>query len=222
VFGIRKAGEIIGTNGNAFYARIEKRHPILDGLTNTNLLPGAEYRLPVAPVNDPVLTVVPGYVAYPPELSYPTQPRTDEPAVVLREKGRSRLAWFPGDIERTMWRTGHTDLSRLLQNTIRWVSGGDAPVTVEGDGLIEAFAWETEAGFAAHILNYTNPNIQRGWIRSFYPIGEQKVKMKLPSDLRVMRVQLLRAGTDVPFRTVEGRIEFTIPRIVDYEITALS
>ena len=32
---------------------------------------------------------------------------TDEPAVVLREKGTSRLAWFAGDVERTYWLTGH-------------------------------------------------------------------------------------------------------------------
>jgi hypothetical protein len=33
-----------------------------------------------------------------------------------------------------MWRSGHTDLARLLQNTIRWVSRGARPVRVEGDG----------------------------------------------------------------------------------------
>ena len=221
VFGIRKAGDVQGTTGNAFYARIEKRHAILDGFTNTNWLPGAEYRLPIAPVDSPVLTVVPGSVAYPPELSYPLQPRTDEPAVVLREKGKSRLAWFPGDIERTMWRSGHTDLSRLLQNSIRWVAGGGAPVAIEGDGVIEAFAWETEAGFAVHILNYTNPNMHRGWIRAFYPIGPQKVTMKLPAGLRVTRVELLKAEADVAFRVAGGAIEFTIPKVLDYEVAAI-
>jgi hypothetical protein len=221
VFGIHRAGEVIGTTGNAFYARIERPHEILNGFTDTNWLPGAEYRLPVAPVADAVLTVVPGYVAYPPELSYPTEPRTDEPAVVLREKGRSRLAWFPGDIERTMWRSGHTDLSRLLQNTIRWVSRGDSPVTVEGEGVIETFAWETEAGFAVHILNYTNPNLHRGWVRNFYPIPAQRVRMKLPAGRRVTRVELLRAETDVPFQVTDGTIEFTVPRVVDYEVAAM-
>jgi len=221
VFGIRKAGDVQGTTGNAFYARIEKRHAILDGFTNTNWLPGAEYRLPIAPVDSPVLTVVPGSVAYPPELSYPAQTRTDEPAVVLREKGKSRLAWFPGDIERTMWRSGHTDLSRLLQNSIRWVAGGGAPVAIEGDGVIEAFAWETEAGFAVHILNYTNPNMHRGWIRAFYPIGPQKVRMKLPAGARVTRVELLKAETDIPFRVTGGAVEFTIPKVLDYEVAAV-
>src|ERR1019366_7620162 len=194
VFGIRKTGDIIGTAGNAYLARIEKQHAILNGFSGTNWIPGAENRIPVAPVDGPLLTVVPGFVAYPPELSYPLQARTNEPAVVVRQKGKSRLIYFPGDIERTMWRSGHTDLARLLQNSIRWVAGANPPVTIQGDGVIEAFAWETQAGFAVHILNYTNPAMHRGWIRNFYPIGDQKVRMSLPQGRRVTRVELLRAG----------------------------
>jgi hypothetical protein len=222
VFGIHKTGDLIGTTGNAYLARIERRHEILDGFANTAWIPGAENRIPVAPVADPVLTVVPGFVAYPPELSYPVRPHTDEPAVVVRTAGRSRLVYFPGDIERTMWRSGHTDLARLLRNSIRWVAGGPAPVTIEGDGVIETFAWETEPGFAVHILNYTNPAMHRGWIREFYPIGPQKVGMTLPVGRRITRVELLRAETSVPFRATGGEVEFTIPRVLDYEIAALS
>jgi hypothetical protein len=221
VFGIRKAGDIVGTTGNAYLARIEKRHPILEGFTNTAWIPGAENRIPVARVDGAVMTVVPGFVAYPPELSYPTEPHTDEPAVVIREKGKSRFVYFPGDIERTMWQSGHTDLARLLKNSIRWVAGGNSPVSVEGEGVIETFAWETQAGFALHILNYTNPAMHRGWIRDFYPIGEQKVRMTLPPGRRVSRVELLRAETSIPFRAGGGTIEFTIPKVVDYEVAAM-
>jgi hypothetical protein len=221
VFGIQRAGAVKGTNGNAYYARIERKHEILHGFTNTNWIPGAEYRVPLKPVDSPVLTVVPGYVAYPPELSYPPEPRTTEPAVVIRERGRSRLVYFPGDVERTMWKSGHTDLARLLQNSIRWVTRGKSPVTIEGDGVIEAFAWETEAGFALHVLNYTNPAMHRGWIRKFYPIGEQKVRMQLPRARRVQKVELLRAGKDIPFRQTAGLMEFTLPSILDYEVAAL-
>ncbi|MDP3000251.1 MAG: beta-galactosidase trimerization domain-containing protein [Bryobacterales bacterium] len=221
VFGIHQARNITGTNGNAYYARIMRPHPILDGFTGTNWIPGAEFRLPVTPVENPVLTVVPGYVAYPPELSYPPIPRTDEPAVVIREKGRSRLVYFPGDVERTSWRSGHTDLSRLLQNSIRWLAGPDAPVTLAGDGVIESFAWETEAGFALHVLNYTNPAMHKGSIRRFYPIGPQKVRMKLPAARKVSRVELLRAEKDLPFRQTNATIEFTIPSVADYEVAAL-
>jgi hypothetical protein len=221
VFGIHKAAEVKGTNGNAFYARIERQHPIVEGFANTHWIPGAENRMPIAAVEDPVLTVVPGFVAYPPELAYPDPARTSEPAAVLREKGGSRLAYFPGDIERTLWRSGHTDLSRLLQNAIRWVAGAGAPVTVEGDGVIETFAWETEAGMAIHILNYTNPNMHRGWVRQYYPIGEQKVRVALPAGKRVTRVELLRAERDVRYRVTGGTLEFTVPRVPDYEVAGI-
>jgi hypothetical protein len=221
VFGIRKSGDVVGTLGNAYLARIEKQHEILSGFAGTNWIPGAENRVPVAPVDGPILTVVPGFVAYPPELSYPAEGRTGEPAVVMRQKGASRLLYFPGDIERTMWKSGHTDLARLLQNSIRWVSGGNAPVTVEGDGVIETFAWETQAGFAVHVLNYTNPAMHRGWLRNFYPIGAQKVKMTLPQGRKVTRVELLRAERQIPFTGGSGTVEFTIPRVVDYEVAAL-
>ena len=221
VFGIRKAGDIVGTNGNAYLARIEKPHAILNGFAGTNWIPGAENRVPVAPVEGPILTVVPGFVAYPPELSYPSPSHTDEPAVVVRETGKSRLVYFPGDIERTMWQSGHTDLARLLQNSIRWVAGANPPVTIDGQGVVETFAWETQAGFAVHVLNYTNPAMHRGWIRNFYPIGAQKVRMTLPPGRRVTRVELLRAGTDIPFRIAGGAIEFSIPRVLDYEVAAM-
>jgi hypothetical protein len=223
VFGIHLAGEMIGRRGNSnpYLARIEKPHPILNGFSDTHWLPGAEFRLPLTPVDNPVLTVVPGYVAYPPEMSYPPTPRTNEPAVVVSERGKSRLVYFPGDIEATMWLSGHTDLSSLLQNAIRWVAGDNPPVTIEGRGLIEAFAWETEPGFAVHVLNYSNPNAHRGWVREFYPIGAQRVQFRLPAGRRITRVELLRAERDIPFHATGASVVFTIPSIDSYEVAAL-
>jgi hypothetical protein len=221
VFGIRKAGDIIATNFNGYMARIETQHPILRGFTGTNWIPGAQNRVPLTAVEGPILTVIPGFPGYPPELSYPPQAHSGDPAAVVREKGKSRLVYFPGDVERTMWQTGHTDLARLLQNSIRWVAGANPPVTIEGEGVVETFAWETRAGFAVHVLNYTNPAMHRGWIRNFYPIGPQKVRMTLPAARDVTRVELLRAEKDIPFRIAGGTIEFAIPKVLDYEVAAM-
>ena len=164
---------------------------------------------------------MPAYTAYPPELSYAKVDHTDEPAVVVREKGNSRLVYFSADLERTAWRSGNTDLSRLIQNAVAWLTRGSRPVAVEGEGMIECLAWETEPGFAVHLLNYTNPNMHRGWLRRHYPIGEQKVAMVLPPGRRVTRVELLRAECDIPFRQDGVSVSFTIPGVVDYEVAAL-
>ncbi|HKO20535.1 MAG TPA: alpha-amylase family protein [Acidobacteriaceae bacterium] len=225
LLGIRKAGQGIGTNGNAYYGRIENpvhQHPILEGFHDTNWIPGAQNRIPLKPVQNPVLTVVPGFVRYPPELAYPAPSHTDEPAVVLRESGSSRIAYFPGDIERTYWLTGHGDLLRLLHNTIRWITHDERVVSVEGDGFIEMFAWETTPGYAVHLLNYTNPDAHHGWIQSTFPLGAQAVTMKLPAGERVRSVEVLKAGHSVPLQQEGQLLHFTVPRVEDYEVAAIT
>jgi Hypothetical glycosyl hydrolase 6/Beta-galactosidase trimerisation domain len=222
VLGVNTAGDVVGTNGNAYYGRIERSHPILEGFADTNWLPGAQNHLPLKPVKDPVLTVVPGFVQYPPELAYPPVSHTDEPAVVLRETGSSRIAYFPGDIERTYWLTGHGDLLRLLHNTIRWITNDKSIVHVEGEGFIEMFAWETAPGYAVHLLNYTNPNAHHGWMQSVYPLGPQTVSMRLPQSVMVKSVDLLRSNAAAPFHLQDGAVRFTIPRVEDYEVAAIA
>ena len=227
VLGIHKAGDPIGSNGNSYYARIEhpdsaNLHPILKGFSNTNWLAGSQNRIPLKPVQDPVLTVVPGFVRYPPELAYPPQSNTDEPAVVLGETGSSRHAYFPGDIERTYWLTGHGDLLRLLDNTIRWLTRDERLVEVEGDGLIELFCWETDPGYAVHLLNYNNPDAQHGWLQSISPIGPQIVRMKLPAGVHVKSIQLLKAESKVAFSQEGDAVRFTVPHVEDYEVAAIT
>jgi hypothetical protein len=34
-------------------------------------------------------------------------------------------------------------------------------------------------------------------------------------------VELLRAETSIPFRAAGGKVEFTIPKIMDYEVAAI-
>lgn len=227
LLGISKAGDVVGTNGNAYYTRIEhpgaaNPHPVLEGFSNTDWLAGAQNRIPCKPVPDPLLTVVPGFVSYPPELAYPPVSHTNEPAVVLRESGSSRLAYFPGDIERSYWLTGHGDLLRLMHNTIRWLTAGESIVHVEGPGFMEMLCWETAPGYAVHLLNYTNPDAQHGWLESIDPVGAQTVTMKLPAGARANAVELLRAGQSIHFDQQDQILRFTIPGVECYEVAAIT
>jgi hypothetical protein len=221
VFGAHVAGEVIGPRGNS-YVRIEEQHAILKSFHGTTLLPGAENRVPVSADSVPlVLSVVPAYPAFPPEMVYPRTPRTTEPAAIFREIGKSRVAYFAGDIDRTCWRSGNSDLSQLLQNAMNWVRGTDPIVSIEGAGLIEAFAWETEAGYALHVLNYTNPNMTHGAIRNSYPLGPQRVRFRIKEGHTVKSVRALRAAATLEFQQQLETVTFELPGIVDYEVVAL-
>jgi len=222
LMGVSKAGDAIGTNGNAYSARLEKPHAILEGFDSTTWIAGAQNRVPLKGVDGAVATVVPGFVRYPPELAYPPVRQTDEPAVVLRESGKSRTVWFPGDVERTYWITGHSDLLRLLHNAIRWVSHDERAVQVEGPGLVEVFCWETAPGYAVHLLNYNTPSAFHGWMQTENPVGPQRVRMKLPSGVSVRGVELLRSGQKAAFVFRDEVLQFTIPAVGDYEVAAIT
>ena len=222
VFGAHVAGEVLGPKGNS-YSRMEAQHPILEGFKGTTLLPGPENRVPVKADSSPlVLSVVPAYPAFPPEMVYPRTPRTTEPAAVFREVGKSRVAYFAGDVDRTCWRSGNVDLGQLLQNAIRWVRGPEAVVSVDGPGLIEAFAWETEPGYALHLLNYTNPNMTHGAIRNIYPLGPQQVRFRVNGGRGIKTVRALRAGTALKFQQQRETVTIELPGIGDCEVVALA
>jgi hypothetical protein len=221
------AGDVGAPAGNS-YMRIDSRHPVLAGFEETALLPGPEQRVAVrarggeSAASAP-LTVVPYYPAFPPEMVFPRTPHTDQPAALFRQNGRSRIAYFAGDIDRTFWRSGNPDLGLLLQNTVRWLRGEDrAPITLDGDGVVETFAWETEPGYAVHILNYTNPNMTRGFVRKFYAIGPQKAELRVASGRRIKDVRALRAARAVPFTQDGDVVRFEVPGVTDYEVVALT
>ncbi len=147
----------------------------------------------------------------------------DEPAAVFLERGTSRVAYFPGDVDRSFWRSGNTDLSRLIQNTVHWVCGeARPPVTVTGEGVAELFAWETEAGYALHVLNYTNPNMTRGFLRRFYRIGPQQVEFDVGPGRRISSAKALRAGKALTFKQAQQTVRFEVPSVLDYEVIALT
>ena len=222
LFEMNKTAGVQGPKGNSYYARILRQHEILRGFENTSVLPGAEFRVPTTSGADTILAVLPPYPAYPPEMVYPRAEPPFEPAIVLREHGRSRLAYIPGDIDRSFWRSGDPDLSRLMRNVIGWLIRDRTPVSVAGDGIIETFAWETDPGFALHLLNYTNPNMLRGWFTGIYSVGPQLVRAELPEAINGPRVDLLRSGTSVPLKRDGQIVEFTVPGVRDYEVAVIT
>lgn len=218
-----------GPVGQIFYTLINKKHEITEGFGQIDQLPGGEYRVPVKAPGEHLLTIIPPYPNGIPEMVYPYQRKEmdypgihgEEPGLVIREKGSSRLVYMPTDIDRNTWLRGSADLSLLLQKSISWMLNNNQPVSIEGEGNIEIFAWETEVGYALHLINYNNPNMTRPSTRKFYPIGKQSVRLELPVGVSITRGKLLRADETLTFRQEGNLVFFTINKIVDFEVVAL-
>jgi len=52
--------------------------------------------------------------------------------------------------------------------------------------------------------------------------GPQAVGLLLPDGVTVGSIELLRAGSRIPFRSDGGALRFTVPGVEDYEVAAIS
>jgi hypothetical protein len=228
VFGIAKAGERQRAEGerrdpitSVHLQSIKKRNALTQGFEDTEWIAGPVWSIPLAPVSDATMTFIEPYPTYPPEAVYPRQEITNKPSVVMRERGKSRLVYFAGDMDASYWRLDNTDLERQLMNAVRWVVGENDSVQVSGEGLMEVIAWETEAGFAIHLLNYNGPNAFRGRMRRPVSLGEQRVRVQLPREVKIKNASLLRAERTVAFQQMGRTVELRVPSVGIYEVVAL-
>ncbi|WP_420140927.1 alpha-amylase family protein [Sphingomonas sp.] len=231
LFGMRRAGprETYGRGpvgrrpafaGSPSIQRIERDHPLTRGFTDTNWIQGSSCRAPISADGPPILTHVPPYVWYPPEGVYPTQPKTDIPTVVARERGGAKLVHLSEDIEAGYWRTGANDLGDLVRNAFAWMVPAPS-LAIDGEGLIECSAWVTEPGYTVHLVNHTQPAFRANAARAMPTLGAQAVRLTLPDPRPIRRATLLRAGTPIDVRQEGASVRFTVPAVGEYEAVAL-
>jgi hypothetical protein len=229
VFGVSYANEVEGQMQNS-YLRLrseggpERFHPILQGLEDAFRIINGNYRLEVTPnaagFPSPI-TLIPSYPDLPMEHVYPRVPETDIREVYLREVGQGRVAYIPWDLDRTFWQVLNVDHGLLLRNIVRWALAEEPVVTVEGPGLIDVTAWRQERSMTVHLVNLTNPMMQKGPFRELLPIDARKLSIQLPLGANVTGVQLLVAEQRPQYEVRQGRLELVVPRILDHEIVAV-
>jgi hypothetical protein len=198
-----------------------KFHPVLSGLEDAYRIINTGYRIrtrPTLQLPSPV-TLIPSYPDLPMEHVYPRE-ETDHRELYLNETGQGRVAYFPGDIDRSFWQVMCADHGRLLSNTIRWALNEEPVVEIEGAGVIDVTAWKQEKSMTVHMVNLTNPMLMKGPFRELLPISA-KARIKIPDGLSVKDVELLMSGKKAAWKTEEGKIKLDVPEIQDHEIIGI-
>jgi hypothetical protein len=247
LFGVSFQGRVEGPMQNS-YLRLERDpltgqvHPILAGLEDAPRIINGVWRLavkPQLPFPNPPLTLVPSYPDLPMEKVYPRQPKTDIAEVYLRElpvtpeglvgsttgpnspRGVSRIVYFPWDIDRTFWDVMCVDHGRLLRNAVVWAANEEPPVTVTGPGVLDVTVWRQENSLTVHLVNLTNPMMMKGPFREFIPVGEQKVRVRLPQGSRPRKIHLLVSENSPRAKVLPEHVEVIVPAILDHEVVAI-
>ena len=146
---------------------------MLQGFDKTDILPygGTLQELKVDAGALVPLTFVPAFPTYPPETSWMRQPSTSIPGLILSEKGRSRIAYMPADIDRRYAREHLPDHGDLLANVARWASSGSIPLAVEAPGVIDCHLYRQGAKLILHLVNLTNAATWRAPMEDFFRWG---------------------------------------------------
>jgi hypothetical protein len=209
------------------YLRLEHeaapRHPLFKGLEDAPRVINGVSRLEVEPTDQfapAPLTVIPSYPDLPMEKVYPRELKTSIAGVYLREPA-GRVAYFPWDIDRTFWEVLAVDHFKLLRNTVEWVTNESPMIEVSGTGFLDVTAWRNRNAVVIHLVNLTNPMAMKGPYREFFPVGEQKVKVRLANGLEVKKAYLLVAERTPPVGRSGSELTLTVPSILDHEVVAI-
>jgi hypothetical protein len=155
------------------------------------------------------------------EMVYPRVPKTDIAEVYVREIGKSRIVYFPWDIDRVFWEVLCVDHGRLLRNAVEWAANEEKPVTVSGHGVLDVTVWRQKESMTVHLVNLTNPMMMKGPLREVLPLSSQEVKVRLPRGKKARKVQFLVAGGSPRVQESSGSLTLTVPTILVHEVVAI-
>ena len=200
----------------------DKYHYVLNGLEDAYRIINTIYRVKVKPVSDfpsPV-TLIPTYPDLPMEHVYPRNEDTDIRELYLRENGNSRIAYFPGDMDRSFWQIFCKDHGRLLTNTINWALNEDPIVEVKGPGVLDVTVWRQEKSMTVHLVNLTNPMLMKGPYRELLPVPAD-LSINIPDGMKPVNAHLLIKGSQPPLKIEGGKLIISVPEITDHEIIGI-
>jgi hypothetical protein len=227
-FGLSFGGQIDGPMQNSYLnfetdASTGRRHPILDGFDDTPRIVNGVYRVNVRPAIDfpSPITLIPTYPDLPMEDVYPRVERTDTRELYLRDLGRSRIVYFPWDIDRTFWDVMCVDHLRLLRNAIKWAMNEPQPVEVEGSGVIDVAVWRQRNSMTVHLVNLTNPMMMKGPVREVIPVGPLRVSIRLPEGVQPKKIHLLTASRTLSVQTKGSTVLVEVPSVGVHEVIAI-
>jgi hypothetical protein len=197
-------------------------HPVLAGLEDAYRIINSVYRVKVRPDRefpDPV-TLIPSYPDLPMEDVYPREEDTDTRELYLREVGKGRVAYIPGDMDRAFWQMMSTDHGLLLRNVIRWALEEEPIVKVQAHGVVDVAVWRQQHSMTIHLVNLTNPMMMKGPFRELLPV-KAVATINIPQGANIKRVRLLMSGAIPAIESKEGQVTVEVPEIMDHEIVAI-
>jgi hypothetical protein len=218
-------GRVWGPKNGKEPAVTGRRHPVLEGFDETDLIPfgGTLGALQVDAGAETPLTLVPEFPVYPPETAWMREADSGIPGLVVSETaGGGRVAYLAADLDRRYFRELLPDHGNLLANLVRWAAKDSIPLRVKGAGLIDCHLYRQENRLILHLVNLTNANTWRAPVNELIAVGPVEVQVRLPQGVPGRQVKALVSGGTAAATVRQGWAEIHVRSILDHEVLVIS
>jgi hypothetical protein len=206
-------GRVAGRRTTQGYWRIQDRRA-LPSLSHTDLIFVDGDYLEIAPLDRPVLTLVPTAMFGPPEKVWSDKVETSVPGLVFADHGKGRAAYIPWDVGRLYYRHSSEAHAALMTDVIDALSKGGRQLRSNAHPLVEITLMDQPARrrTLVHLVNGTGHHDTA----YFAPVPLRDIRIALDRDVRRVRAVSLDRELAI---TVDGRYRsFTLPVLNAYEV----
>ena len=163
------------------------------------------------------LRLLPATMFGPPEKSYYTEKElTDAPGIISNEYGKGRSVFIPWAIGAQYHFKGHYAHKSLFMAALQNLLNLEATIVTDASPLVEMTHLSNRKG-AFEWIGFINHSGQIG-ASLLEPVAIHNTTIRFKPLKPVTEVRLLRSGLPVNFKKIDGWIECTVPKIVDFEM----
>ncbi len=156
-----------------------------------------------------------GEYSYPMTSRYTDYPTEWYPSIVENEFGKGKVICFTGAVCEFYKAYSNPDTKKIFTNAVTSLS--NPIVTTDAPGSVEMVLRKLENGYALHCINFTG-EMERPLSRVI-ELSDVKVKLAI-SDVKG-EVKSIRGENPVDIKVSGDFVEFTIPKMGEYEIITI-
>jgi hypothetical protein len=192
-------------------------HALLPSLRDTRLIfLDGEY-VELAPLDKPLLTLVPPAMFGPPEKVWVDKVETDVPGLVIADHGRGRMAYVPWDVGALYYRHSSPGHSGLMADLVDHLLPEGRQLKTNAHPLVEitVMAQPAHGRTLVHFVNLTGHSDTA----YFAPVEVRDVAVELAGQFR--RATAARLARALPVTPAGRYRRFTLPSLGAYEVVVL-
>ncbi|NIF80460.1 Tat pathway signal protein [Paraburkholderia sp. Cy-641] len=215
--------QVYGPNDESAPMTTDQRHPILGGMDETDILPFGGF-LPHIHVDQDVsvlATFVPDLPVFPPETVWMRIPRTEMPALAIREtKTGGKLVWIAADVDRCFGRDDHRDHGALIANAVKWAIDDSCFVKLENShGLVIPTLYSQGNRQILHLNSRAHASRVPGSQDQLIPVGPVSVYVRTRQEADApASVEFRVAGKTADVEQRGDFLVFQVDQILDHEV----